>query len=172
MKLENIVPWGRTLSEYKMMFNLGDTELNKKILGCGDGPASFNAELTLEGGSAISVDPTYQFTKEQIAERIEVVAQEVMAEVRKNKEKFIWKNIANPDALYTLRMGAMKQFLEDYDNGKQEGRYIEASLPNLSFKDSRFDLALCSHFLFLLRRDRTRNPPFVNRAFAIGTQSR
>ena len=44
---------------------------------------------------------------------------------------------------------AMDRFIADYDSGKEEGRYIEASLPELSFKDKQFDLALCSHFLFL-----------------------
>jgi len=43
----------------------------------------------------------------------------------------------------------MKQFLEDYDAGKKEGRYLEASLPHLPFKEKQFDLALSSHFLFL-----------------------
>jgi ubiquinone/menaquinone biosynthesis C-methylase UbiE len=37
----------------------------------------------------------------------------------------------------------------DYNEGKEEGRYIAESLPNLSFEDEQFDLALSSHFLFL-----------------------
>lgn len=36
MKLNEVVPWGRTLAEYKLMFNLWETDLNTKILGCGD----------------------------------------------------------------------------------------------------------------------------------------
>jgi len=149
MKLANIVPWGRTLLEYKEMFNLTENELKSKIVGCGDGPASFNAELTSCGGNVISVDPTYVFSKEQFASRIDEVAEVVMAQVRQNADAFVWKNIANPDALYKMRMSAMKQFLEDYDAGKKEGRYIEASLPHLPFKEQQFDLALSSHFLFL-----------------------
>ncbi len=46
MKLENVVPWGRSLAEYQAMFALSEEELQKRILGCGDGPASFNAEMT------------------------------------------------------------------------------------------------------------------------------
>ena len=149
MKLANIVPWGRTLLEYKEMFNLTENELKSKIVGCGDGPASFNAELTSCGGSIISVDPTYRLTKEQFARRIDEVADVVMARVRQNVDAFVWKNIANPDALYDMRMSAMKQFLEDYEAGKKEGRYIEASLPYLPFKEQQFDLALSSHLLFL-----------------------
>jgi len=149
MKLANIVPLGRTLLEYKEMFNLTENDLKSKIVGCGDGPASFNAELTSLGGSVISVDPTYVFSKEQFSSRIDEVAEVVMAQVRQNADAFVWKNIANPNALYEMRMSAMKQFLEDYDAGKKEGRYIEASLPHLPFKEQEFELALSSHFLFL-----------------------
>jgi len=150
MKLKTIVPWGRNLTEYVDMFNLTYDELrNSKILGCGDGPASFNAEVTVQGGSVVSIDPTYQFTTEQIAGRINEVALEVMAEVRKKQDDFVWKNIANPDALYDMRMSAMQTFLADFKKGKKEGRYTYEMLPSLSFEDAQFDLALSSHFLFL-----------------------
>jgi ubiquinone/menaquinone biosynthesis C-methylase UbiE len=46
-------------------------------------------------------------------------------------------------------MSAMNDFLVDYPTGKAEGRYIDAELPGLPFVDASFDLALCSHFLFL-----------------------
>jgi hypothetical protein len=35
--------WGRSLDEYKLMFRLSETDMKSKILGCGVGPASFNA---------------------------------------------------------------------------------------------------------------------------------
>jgi len=150
MKLKNIVPWGRKLSEYKDMFNLREDELkNYQILGCGDGPASFNAEVTALGGKVVSIDPSYQFTTKEIASRIDEVALEVMAEVRKKQKDFVWKNIANPDVLYTMRMSAMQIFLEDFKEGKEQGRYKYEMLPSLSFNDAQFDLALSSHFLFL-----------------------
>jgi len=124
MILNSIVPWGRNLSEYVDMFKLTDDELkNSQILGCGDGPASFNAEVTALGGSVISIDPSYQFTTEQIASRIDEVALEVMAEVRKRQEDFVWKNIANPKALYEMRISAMQRFLADFKVGKEVGSY-------------------------------------------------
>ena len=43
----------------------------------------------------------------------------------------------------------MAQFLADYELGKQEGRYIDASLPKLPFEPRQFELAICSHYLFL-----------------------
>jgi hypothetical protein len=70
MKLEEVVPWGRNLAEYRSMFSLSATDLNAKILGCGDGPASFNAEMTELGHSVVSIDPIYQFSTEQIEQRV------------------------------------------------------------------------------------------------------
>jgi hypothetical protein len=49
MELKEIVPWGRTLAEYQLMFDLSEVDLKSKILGCGDGPASFNTEMTAQG---------------------------------------------------------------------------------------------------------------------------
>ena len=71
MKLNDVVPWGRTLQEYKLMFNLSEIDLNKKILGCGDGPASFNAEMTELGYSVVSIDPIYEFSGNKIRQRVQ-----------------------------------------------------------------------------------------------------
>ncbi|MCB4764918.1 MAG: SAM-dependent methyltransferase [Sulfurovum sp.] len=149
MKLKNIVPWGRNLKEYRAMFLLDSDDLQKKILGCGDGPASFNAEVTKMGGEVVSIDPAYAFTKDEIAAKIEEIAPEVMARVREHQDIFVWKNIKDPDDLYAIRMGAMGNFLDDYEEGLKEGRYRHELLPNLSFSEKEFELVLSSHLLFL-----------------------
>ena len=43
----------------------------------------------------------------------------------------------------------MTRFLADYRQAEPFGRYIAAELPQLPFADGVFDLAVCSHFLFL-----------------------
>ena len=149
MKLQNIVPWGRTLGEYQDMFLLTEENLQQKILGCGDGPASFNVEVKALGGEVVSIDPTYQFRKDELEKRIAEVADEVIDQVQKNQDAFVWKNIKDVDELYTTRMGAMRAFLEDYEEGKKQKRYQFQMLPELSFSSNQFDLALSSHFLFL-----------------------
>ncbi len=45
VKYKNVVPWGRSYDKYLRMFDLGETDINKKILGCSDGPASFKHML-------------------------------------------------------------------------------------------------------------------------------
>ena len=147
--LQSIVPWGRTLAEYRAMFLLSSDDLDQKILGCGDGPASFNMEARALGTEVISIDPSYIFDKDELKQRIDEVATEVISQVAKNKEGFVWKNIKDIDDLYHTRMGAMKRFLDDYEEGREKGYYQLQTLPKLSFLDKSFDLALSSHFLFL-----------------------
>src|SRR5436305_5801588 len=70
-RLNEVIPWGRSLEEYRRMFALGGAALAGRILGCGDGPASFNAEATALGHSVISCDPIYAFSMEEIRQRVE-----------------------------------------------------------------------------------------------------
>jgi len=149
VELSEIVPWGRSLSEYREMFSLSDNDLKKNILGCGDGPASFNAELSKVGNNIISIDPIYQFSTKEIRSRIDEIYPQIISQVAKNTEDYVWKGITSVEAMGSARMDAMQNFLGDYEQGKKSGRYITASLPTLPFKNAEFELALCSHYLFL-----------------------
>lgn len=131
------------------MFSLAEADLNLHLLGCGDGPASFNAEITRRGGKAISVDPLYAFSAGQIRQRIADTYPTIIEQVRANKNDYVWDAIASVEALGATRMAAMEAFLADYEAGGRQGRYVEGELPSLPFADQQFDLALCSHFLFL-----------------------
>lgn len=66
LKLDKVVPFGRSFDEYIKMFNLSTHDLQKRILGVGDGPASFNAEGTQLGYDITSIDPIYQFNRQHI----------------------------------------------------------------------------------------------------------
>jgi hypothetical protein len=147
--LSQVVPWGRSFEEYVAMFALTDADLGGRILGCGDGPASFNAVLTSRGGRIVSVDPLYRFSRDDIRERIRRMYAEVLEQTRKNAHEFVWTNIKSVDELGRLRMAAMEGFLSDYPQGVLENRYVDGELPRLPFPDRSFDLAICSHLLFL-----------------------
>ncbi len=147
--LENVVPWGRTFEEYTAMFALDDADLEKAILGCGDGPASFNATLAARGGNVVSADPVYSFSAQEIAGRVEEAFDTVMEQTRRNAHEFVWSHIPSLEALGSMRMSALRGFLADYPQGRAQGRYVPAQLPCLPFADGSFDIALCSHFLFL-----------------------
>lgn len=146
---KNVVPWGRSYDEYVRMFALSEENLASRIVGCGDGPASFNAECNSRGGRVVSVDPIYALSREEIALRIEETRQDVLAQTARNRDKFRWDEIGSAEELGRIRMRAMETFLESYEERKRGGGYISASLPDLPFENDSFDLALCSHMLFL-----------------------
>ena len=147
--IDRVVPWGRSAAEYRAMFGMVESDLDGRILGCGDGPASFNAEESAQGHAVVSVDPLYAASRTAIERRVEATFDEVMDQMRQNAGEFVWTHVPSVEELGRRRMAAMRRFLADYPHGKTEGRYVEASLPELPFADGAFDLALSSHLLFL-----------------------
>lgn len=148
-ELEDVVPWGRSFDEYVAMFMLTDEDRQGRILGCGDGPASFNAEATRCGARVTSIDPIYAFTRDEIDGRIETTSAEIADQLRSNVDAFVWTHFQSVDDVIDARMKAMRRFVDDYADGMAAGRYVPGELPHLPFENDAFDLALCSHFLFL-----------------------
>lgn len=149
VELESIVPWGRSFDEYVRMFALTEADLSGHVLDCAAGPSSFHAELRARGGRVVSVDPIYALSPADIRGRVEAVRDDMMAQVRLRPDQFIWDFIHSPNHLERVRMGAMARFLDDFAGDPGRERYRPQSLPALDFADGAFDLALCSHCLFL-----------------------
>jgi hypothetical protein len=148
IKLSEVIPWGRSYDEYRCMFDLSDEDLEGRILGCGDGPASFNAEASARSHLVISCDPLYAFSAAEIEQRVHECYDDVIGQVCRYSGGFVWDYFRDPDHLGECRLAAMRRFLADFEAGKAEGRYVTASLPTLSFEHGRFDLAVVSHLLF------------------------
>ena len=140
---------GRSFEEYRQMFALDDADLQARILGCADGPASFNAEGTPPWRQGRLLRPSVWARDSQIRRRIDETYETILAQTRENLDEFVWETFGTADELGVVRMRVMQDFLEDYEAGTAQGRYVEAGLPVLPFADHSFDLALCSHFLFL-----------------------
>ena len=148
--LDNVVPWGRNIDEYREMFLLSDDDMKKRIAGFGDGPASFNKQATEAGADVTSFDPIYQFSKEQLEKRINEVRSVVMQQMAENKDNYVWDRITSLEELENTRMSAMRAFLEDYEQGRTKKRYIYHELPDkVAFPDKYFDIGLSSHFLLM-----------------------
>jgi hypothetical protein len=148
LTLEQVVPWGRSLEEYMSMFDLAPHDLQRRILDCAGGPASFNTEMTDKGYQVTSCDPIYQFSATEIEQRIHDTWAILKDKVTAHQDDYVWDQFASPEALGAARLESMQQFLQDFPAGLQAERYRVHELPVLPFKDSQFDLALCSHFLF------------------------
>ena len=150
IKLESVVPFGRSFDEYQKIFNLSDVDMSKNILGVGDGPASFNAEMLKRGHTATSLDPLYEFSAKDIEQRFYHVVDDVIQQVEATSGNWVWSYHKSPEHLRKNREKALKNFANDYELGKGQGRYRIGELPYLrGIEDQSFDLALCSHFLFL-----------------------
>jgi hypothetical protein len=149
-ELKSVVPWGRNLAEYQGMFNLTEADLGRRIISFGDGPAGFNAQMHALGHRVVSLDPIYQFSRDELAGRIRETRDEVLAQVERNRGNFVWTHIRDVADLERIRMGAMERFLADYEDGRREGRYVPHALPDRTpYADDAFDLGLSSHFLVL-----------------------
>ncbi len=142
---KDIVPWGRSFDEYLDMFNLSENDLARDIVGVGGGTASFNAQMHACGTPIISVDPIYRYSEAELRQRI-----------------------------VAFKRQTMKAFCRDFENGKQQGRYIDASLPNLLFPNQHFDLVLSAHLLFFYsaNRDLVFHLDAVRELLRIGTEVR
>src|SRR5437867_2748941 len=109
--LDQVVPWGRSFDEYRRMFHLSEDEVGLRIVGCGDGPASFNAEATRRGARVVSCDPIYRLETGQIRDRIAETYDQVLDQTRHNADEFVWDSIQSVEELGRLRMAAMQDFL-------------------------------------------------------------
>ncbi|MFP6584090.1 MAG: class I SAM-dependent methyltransferase [Candidatus Hydrogenedentota bacterium] len=67
---------------------------------------------------------------------------------RANRDAYIWDHIPDIETLTAVRMTAMNRFLDDFEEGKSQGRYRVGALPELDFQNRHFDLVLCPHSLF------------------------
>src|SRR5678809_452288 len=83
-KYSEAVPWGRSFDEYRRMFSLSEQDLKLRIIGCGDGPAAFNAQMFRQGRRVVSCDPLYQLSVEQIQSRIDATYETVIRQTHEN----------------------------------------------------------------------------------------
>lgn len=104
MKLEKVVPFGRSLDEYKNMFALSESDLDKKIIGMGDGPASFNAEMFALGKSVVSVDPLYIFRAEEIERQFDSVVDNIISQVKATPNDWVWSYHSSAEHLKENRV--------------------------------------------------------------------
>ena len=149
IQLDQVIPWGRSFDEYRRMFALSEEDLRGRILGCADGPASFNSEATERGVSVVSCDPIYAFSASQIERRVVACHADLISQVEKHRELFVWTEFGSPEGIGKHRLEVMRKFLADFEARKSAGRYVAGAVPELPFGDGVFDLALVSHFLFL-----------------------
>ena len=97
LKLENVVPLGRSLDEYRLIYNLEDADFTKKIAGVADGVSSFNTEMNAMGHRVTSIDPLYEFSGEYIEKRFYASIDNVVEQLRATQEDYNWTYFKSPE---------------------------------------------------------------------------
>ena len=111
------------LEDYKLIFDLKQKDLEKKILEFPAGFSSFNTQMHGLGYHIVSADPLYQYDQAQLRDYAQV-------------------NLSEDDFYRAKKM------LNDFGWGKESGRYVAADSPEATFSFHQFDLLLCHDWVF------------------------
>lgn len=146
--MRKLVLWGHQIDEYQEMFDLCLQKKSLRLLEYGSGPSAINSQLTSEGQMVISADPLFTLDKDTLFSKVELIFDDMIKRIKKDKEKFNFTGYGSIDALIQKRREGMHQFFADYEKGKLEKRYLGITDYQLPFSDFYFDYAISSHYLF------------------------
>ncbi len=148
--LNRVVFIGRTLSEYKRMFDIEMNSLNGlRVLDCPSGASSFTAEANSSGINVVGCDIFYEVYDSCELEEIGLKDIEyIMHRVSLNPERYKWEYYKSIHQLREYRLRSLNGFIHDYPLGTELKRYVKAVLPKLPFEQKSFDIVLSGNFLF------------------------
>ena len=136
----------RGLREYREYFALSDADLQRSILDCPAGAASFVAEVTALGGTAVAADLVYGLPLDELTDQARSDLAETTAVHRDNPDLLGDGIYADTDELVAVRSAALELFISDRE--ANPARYVSAALPVLPFADDSFDIVLSPYLLF------------------------
>jgi len=147
--MRKLVLWGHDVDDYSEMFALSEQQLNSSLLELGCGPSAVNSQITERGGNIISCDKMFAKDKDSLQHYVDEVFDFMIDEVEKHQQLFQWGAYGSLEHFVAKRRQGIELFFKDFDQGKEQGRYISAKKDDeLPFADFSFEVALCSHYLF------------------------
>lgn len=156
----------RGFDEYMRMFDLHEAGFAQgEVLDIAAGGSSFTAELNARGFQGTALDPRYGMPSADawIAEAREEIETST-AKLDALSAQFDWTYYGDIGRHREGRIASLDKFARHLASEEGRSRYIAGSLPELPFEDGRFNLVLCSHFLFLYADQ--FGPEFHERAVA------
>lgn len=140
----------RSYDEYVRMFAFREESLRGlRILDVAGGASSFAADAAERGNDVTAADPLYRMTAEEMEEHGRREIEVSTAKLAGLADLYRWDYYGSLDNHRALREKSLQRFLADYGAEHPAVTYIPAQLPELPLDSGRFDLTLCSHFLFL-----------------------
>ncbi len=145
----NLLLLGHTYEDYRDMFALSEDDLHKSIVDFASDFSSFASEMNRRKHNVVGIDKTYDMTGRGMEEHVWCLFEEMFQSIKQQSDRLEWERHVSPEFLIQKRHEAAEMFLLDYGVGRKQGRYIPATLPDLSdVANTKFELALCSHFFF------------------------
>jgi hypothetical protein len=142
------VLWGHHLAEYRDMFALPKDLSDLKLLEFGSGPTAINAELSAKGLDIVSCDPWFDMDMRHMQQQFQLLFREQVSRVSAHPSQFDFEKYGGIEVFLAKRQEGMQTFFKDFPQGFAEGRYCGLQAGKLPFSSARFDLALCSNYLF------------------------
>lgn len=146
--MRKLVLWGHGIDDYREMFGLSDEDMNSRILEFGCGPSAVNSEQTQLNHHVVSADPLFVLDKDTLSSKAVMIFADMADEIKAEEARFDFTRSGGFEKLVAERQEGMNTFFADYEQGKNEGRYIGVTDCHLPFADFSFDFALVSHYLF------------------------
>jgi hypothetical protein len=150
--ITKILVTSRDYHEYLAMFGLSEEDCRTyRFLDCPGGASDFGAQVRRRGGQAVSVDPVYDLSPDELQEH-------VLSELDRGIQRaadvpflydFAWTG--GLDGYLARRREAAETFLADYTRHaahKASPHYVTAALPDLPFLSGTFDIAVVPNLLF------------------------
>lgn len=150
MSEHKVIPvgWVYSLADYRQMFDLSEHDLAQSILDFPGGISSFNAEMHAFEHKVVSGDDIYDYSPSQMQIHSENILQANKSHLRDHLEVLINQDENYVEAIFAAWEQSKTMFVQDYELGKLNSRYLPMWLPKLPFKERQFNLALCSDLLF------------------------
>lgn len=153
--MRKLVLWGHGVDEYREMFDLSQDDINSSILEYGCGPSAVNSQQTQKKHKIVSCDPLFVLDKDTLSSKSIMIFADMANQVKEEQHRFDFSRSGSYDNLVAERQQGMKQFFADYEDGKEQQRYLGITDYHLPFNDFTFDFALSSHYLFADLDDQT-----------------
>jgi len=148
--IDDVAFIGRTVGEYEQMFDIDLSAWEgESVLDCPGGACAFVAEANRRDIDAVGVDMLYHVPPEELREKCERDIDTAIAGFDGVEDQFVWEfydDVADVRAHWTR---AYEEFIADYADHYDTGRYLKAELPDLPYADDSFSLVLSAHLMFL-----------------------
>ena len=146
--MERTVLWGHHLEEYRDMFDLQESSFSMRFLEFQCGPSAFQYDLRGRSAHLVSYDDWFCLDKKAISGQIEESFETRLVQISAQPQSFNFSRYGGLEALVAYRREGVAHFLQDYDLGHAEGRYLPAATKTLAFEPFFFDYALSAHHFF------------------------